>query len=192
MAKLNDKQEMFCNEYLIDLNATQAAIRAGYSKSTANRIGSENLSKLDIQERIKELIENRKERCEVDADDILLHLDILRKSRIDEYIELVETEVCIDEVNEIYKTVKTLEFKSFNQLTEEQLMCIESIKDTKNGIELKLHGKDWTIEKINKHIGFYEKDNEQSKNDVIVNNIDLSKLDSKTLLTLKKTQEGGD
>ncbi|HHS3623431.1 TPA: terminase small subunit, partial [Proteus mirabilis] len=41
---LTDKQEMFCREYLIDLNATQAAIRAGYSERTANRTASENLS----------------------------------------------------------------------------------------------------------------------------------------------------
>ena len=45
---LTDKQEMFCREYLIDLNATQAAIRAGYSEKTANRTASENLSKPDI------------------------------------------------------------------------------------------------------------------------------------------------
>lgn len=50
-----DKQEMFCREYLIDLNATQAAIRAGYSAKTANRTASENLSKPDIQLRISEL-----------------------------------------------------------------------------------------------------------------------------------------
>lgn len=52
---LTDKQEMFCREYLIDLNATQAAIRAGYSAKTANRTASENLSKPDIQSRIAEL-----------------------------------------------------------------------------------------------------------------------------------------
>ena len=46
---LTDKQEMFCREYLIDLNATQAAIRAGYSAKTANRTASENLSKPDTQ-----------------------------------------------------------------------------------------------------------------------------------------------
>ncbi|HBS9937649.1 TPA: terminase small subunit [Klebsiella pneumoniae] len=46
---LTDKQEMFCREYSIDLNATQAAIRAGYSEKTANRTASENLSKPDIQ-----------------------------------------------------------------------------------------------------------------------------------------------
>jgi phage terminase small subunit len=43
---LTDKQEMLCREYIIDLNATQAAIRAGYSAKTANRTASENLSNL--------------------------------------------------------------------------------------------------------------------------------------------------
>lgn len=52
---LNPKQERFCQEYVIDLNATQAAIRAGYSKKTARQIGEQNLSKLDIAARIKEL-----------------------------------------------------------------------------------------------------------------------------------------
>ncbi|HCI6131079.1 TPA: terminase small subunit [Klebsiella variicola subsp. variicola] len=52
---LNAKQDMFCREYLIDLNATQAAIRAGDSAKTANRTASENMSKSDIQSRIAEL-----------------------------------------------------------------------------------------------------------------------------------------
>ncbi|MBI6201728.1 terminase small subunit [Providencia rettgeri] len=71
---LTDKQEMFCREYLIDLNATQAAIRAGYSKKTANRTASENLSKPDIQLRISELKLNRNERIEIDADYVLKRL----------------------------------------------------------------------------------------------------------------------
>ncbi|MDP0070209.1 terminase small subunit, partial [Glaesserella parasuis] len=49
-SKLTDKQQRFVEEYLIDLNATQAAIRAGYSADTARQIGAENLSKLVIQE----------------------------------------------------------------------------------------------------------------------------------------------
>jgi len=67
------------------------------------------------------------------------------------------------------KIERVLHFKPFDQLTEEQLMCIESIKDTRNGIELKLHGKDWTIEKIAKHIGFYEKDNTQKSGSLTPN-----------------------
>lgn len=59
LAKLTTKQQKFADEYIINGNATQAAIEAGYSKKTANRIGSENLSKLDIKkyidERLKEI-----------------------------------------------------------------------------------------------------------------------------------------
>lgn len=55
MSKLTAKQEKFCNEYLIDLNATQAAIRAGYSEKTAKEQGCQNLTKLNISARIAEL-----------------------------------------------------------------------------------------------------------------------------------------
>ena len=69
--KLTDKQKRFCDEYLIDLNATQAAIRAGYSEKTANRIASENLSKLVIQEYIKEKQEEIADRNAVTVDFVI-------------------------------------------------------------------------------------------------------------------------
>lgn len=71
---LTDKQEMFCREYLVDLNATQAAIRAGYSEKTANRIAAQLLSKLDIEKRIQELMNGRSERLDIDADYVLKRL----------------------------------------------------------------------------------------------------------------------
>lgn len=71
---LTDKQEMFCREYLIDLNATQAAIRAGYSEKTANRTASENMSKPDIQSRIAELKAKRNDEVGIDADYVLRRL----------------------------------------------------------------------------------------------------------------------
>jgi phage terminase small subunit len=52
---LNERQEKFCIEYLVDFHVTNAAIRAGYSEKTAYSIGSENLKKPEIQERLKEL-----------------------------------------------------------------------------------------------------------------------------------------
>ena len=55
-SRMNEKQKRFCDEYLKDLNASKAAIRAGYSKGTARQIGSENLSKLDIQKHLKSKI----------------------------------------------------------------------------------------------------------------------------------------
>lgn len=74
MEKLTVKQERFCTEYIIDLNATQAAIRAGYSVKTANRIASENLSKPDIQRKIQELQQERAERTEITQDKVLKEL----------------------------------------------------------------------------------------------------------------------
>ncbi|AHF77911.1 Terminase small subunit [Sodalis praecaptivus] len=71
---LTDKQEMFCREYLIDLNATQAAIRAGYSEKTANRIAAQLLSKLDIQNRIAQLKAERNEEIGIDAAYVLKRL----------------------------------------------------------------------------------------------------------------------
>ena len=69
--KLTAKQKLFCHEYLIDLNATQAAIRAGYSKKTAYSIGSENLSKPEILEFINKAKEERIEEVKVDANYVL-------------------------------------------------------------------------------------------------------------------------
>ncbi|CAH6305780.1 TPA: terminase small subunit [Klebsiella pneumoniae] len=71
---LTDKQEVFCREYLIDLNATQAAIRAGYSEKTANRTASENLSKPDIQSRIAELKAQRNDLVGINATYVLNRL----------------------------------------------------------------------------------------------------------------------
>ncbi|HEY2455211.1 MAG TPA: terminase small subunit [Scandinavium sp.] len=71
---LTDKQEMFCREYLIDLNATQAAIRAGYSEKTARALGCENLTKPDIQNRISELKAERNEAVSINAEYVLQRL----------------------------------------------------------------------------------------------------------------------
>ena len=72
--KLNDRQKRFANEYLIDFNATQAAIRAGYSEKTANRIGSENLSKLDIAKYIEKRKKARINRTQINQDFVLVEL----------------------------------------------------------------------------------------------------------------------
>lgn len=69
--KLTPKQELFCKEYLIDLNATQAAIRAGYSKKTAYSIGEENLKKPELARRIQEQVDKRSAKTEITANYVL-------------------------------------------------------------------------------------------------------------------------
>ena len=69
--KLTKKQEMFCKEYLKDLNATQASIRAGYSEKTARQIATNLLSKVYIQERIQKYMDKRSEKVNITAEDVL-------------------------------------------------------------------------------------------------------------------------
>ena len=83
-ASLNEKQRMFCREYLVDLNATQAAIRAGYSAATAQPASSRLLSNVIIQGEIQKLMEQRSERVEITADTVLRELLIIAKTDIGE------------------------------------------------------------------------------------------------------------
>lgn len=71
MAALNDKQATFVREYLIDLNATQAAIRAGYSEKTAASQGERLLRNVEVAAAIQEAMDKRSERTEIDADWVL-------------------------------------------------------------------------------------------------------------------------
>ena len=71
MEKLTPKQARFVEEYLVDLNATQAAIRAGYSEQTARVIGHENLTKPDIQKAITERRQEMQQRTAITADRVL-------------------------------------------------------------------------------------------------------------------------
>lgn len=74
MAKLTPKQQRFVDEYLIDLNATQACIRTGYSEKTANREGSRLLSNVDIQNAIQQAMNERQNRTQINADYVLNRL----------------------------------------------------------------------------------------------------------------------
>ena len=74
MLKMTEKQKRFCDEYLIDLNATQAAIRAGYSDKTARAIGNENLMKPNIKNYIAERMEEKEKELIADQDEVLRYL----------------------------------------------------------------------------------------------------------------------
>ena len=72
--KLNDRQERFCREYVIDYNATKAAIRAGYSKKTAGAMGHENLKKPEILARVREMQEEQRQALAISEDFIISEL----------------------------------------------------------------------------------------------------------------------
>lgn len=103
MAKLTAKQQRFCDEYLIDLNATQAAIRAGYSKKTANRIGAENLSKPVIKQYIEERMAEKEAELIADQDEVLKYLTSVLRG------ESQSTEIVIEGVGEGCSEARTIQ-----------------------------------------------------------------------------------
>lgn len=88
--KLTAKQQRFCDEYLIDLNATQAAIRAGYSAKTAQAIGSENLTKPLLKQYIEARMAAKEEKLIAKQDEILKYLTSVLRGESESEIVVVE------------------------------------------------------------------------------------------------------
>lgn len=89
--KMTAKQKRFCDEYLIDLNATQAAIRAGYSKKTATVIGNENLRKPYIKEYIDERMNQKEKDLIADQDEVLRYLTSVLRGESQSEIVVIES-----------------------------------------------------------------------------------------------------
>ena len=93
-AKMTAKQMRFCDEYLIDLNATQAAIRAGYSEKTATVIGSENLTKPYIREYIDKRLAEKEESLVAKQDEVMKYLTaVMRREEKENVVVTLSKEV---------------------------------------------------------------------------------------------------
>ena len=157
MNKLTDRQEKFCNEYLIDLNATQAAIRSGYSKKTAQEIGSQNLSKVLIQERLKELKEQLKKDTDVTAEIVINEFRKIALSSIahlhNSWISLVDFQDLTDDQKATIESIQTRTRTIMEPGTDHPIV-IEEVK-------IKLYDKQRALENLGKYLGLYEEDNKQ-------------------------------
>ncbi len=93
MAKMTEKQQRFCDEYLIDLNATQAAIRAGYSKKTAAVIAAENLRKPNICEYIENRMAEKEKQLIADHDEVMRYLtSVMRREKTESIVVTLSKE----------------------------------------------------------------------------------------------------
>lgn len=90
MGKMTAKQRRFCDEYLIDLNATQAAIRAGYSKKTAYAIGNENLMKPELKKYIEKRMEEKESELIADQNEVLKYLTAVMRGQTQAEVVVVE------------------------------------------------------------------------------------------------------
>lgn len=150
---LTDKQRAFVQEYLLDLNATQAAIRAGYSKKTAYATGAENLRKPQIAHEIEEGKAKRAERTRVDQDKVVKELAKLGLSDMRELAQWDEYGV---------------HWRYSGNLTDEAAACVKDVSFTrevrydKNGdriettqMKLALHDKKAALKMLGDHLGIF-------------------------------------
>lgn len=145
---MTDKQERFCLEYLIDLNATQAAIRAGYSEETAGSIGGENLKKPEIQKRIEDLKREQSERLQISSDMIAKEFAKIAFSRPHDAFKIKGGAIV---------------FEKWEDIPEDLKDCIQEVTPTKEGIKIKFYDKQRALENLGKHLGFYEEHNNQKR-----------------------------
>lgn len=185
--KLTSKQERFCLEYVIDFNATRAAMSAGYSEHTAKDIGCENLSKPNIQDRLKELKAKTVDKLEITHEDIVRELMGFATLDTANIVSVESNSYVVDEGGKNEKRVskQTVTVKDFEELTPIQRRAIKSVKNTKDGIVVEFFPKDKAFEMLAKHIGFYEKDNKQK---VIIEK-DYSNLTNEELVALSSLEK---
>lgn len=147
--KLTKKQEMFVEEYIIDLNATQAAIRAGYSKKTARQTGTENLSKPSIREAIDERLAEKKERLIMKQDEILERLTQQGRRESTDYQVAIVEEMLFDENDKpmgVIKKAKVVEtptqnkdvIKALETLGKYYVMWTDKQEVTQRNIEINI------------------------------------------------------
>ena len=143
--KLTDKQERFCQEYIIDLNGSAAVIRAGYSEKFTSQCAYEHLSKPYILERIQELKAIRSKRTELTQDMVLKELAKIGFSNMRDYASWNDKEV---------KLVDS------HNLTEDQAAGVVNVSQTitKDGgsIKFKLSDKVNALELLGKHLGLFK------------------------------------
>lgn len=129
---LTKKQKLFVEEYLIDLNATQAAIRAGYSTSTAKEIGCENLTKPNIKGAIDKALAERSKRTGVNADRIILELAKIAFINPTDVINMDEATVRGDANRDDTAAISSVKVKTIptedGNITEREVKTYDKIK----------------------------------------------------------------
>lgn len=138
---MTKKQKRFIEEYLIDLNATQAAIRAGYSPDTAKSIGSENLTKPDIKAQIAKAMAERSRRTGVNADRVIMELAKIAFVNANDVIDPKTATIKEGALPEDTAAIQSVKVKTFGEDGLER--------------EIKMADKLKALELLGKHLGMF-------------------------------------
>ena len=171
---LTDKQKRFCDEYLIDLNATQAAIRAGYSPKTAEQTASRLLRNVKVQEYIAKRQKELSRSTEITQERVIKELALIAFSNNADYAHVVEKKMqveaggaLVDVLDKDGKPVmyRTVEPVLTEELTEEQKRALAVIKKGRDGLEVKSCDRVKALELLGKHLGIFTDKIEANVND---------------------------
>lgn len=155
---LNDKQQRFVEEYLIDLNATQAAIRAGYSAKTAGSQGFDLLQKPEIQTALSESMKARENRTKITQDMVLMELAKIGFSDIRKVVKWGNTELrsTEDESGELVEAYHGLRLVASDEIDDSTAAAISEISEGKEGLKVKFHDKRASLVDIGRHLGMFK------------------------------------
>lgn len=147
--KLTEKQKFFCREYLRDFNATQAAIRAGYSPKTAKQIAAENLSKLDLRRYIRALADNLNEQTDNDIRRIIIELQLIAYGSLKDVADW---------------DCNGITLKNSDDIEESSRIVSELSDSPKFGMKIKMHDKIKALELLGKYHKIFSDKEEKNDN----------------------------
>lgn len=145
VAKLTDKQKRFVDEYLVDLNATAAAKRAGYSEKSASRIAIELLNKTHVSAEIQKRQAKLRGKLEITQERVLEELAAIAFANGTDFATITH--------NGLVRLTPT------SELPDEKRKAIASIKEGQWGTEVKVHDKVKALELLAKHLGMFDSKN---------------------------------
>lgn len=145
MVKLTEKQKRFVQEYLVDLNATAAAKRAGYSEKSASRIAVELLNKTQVSAEIQKQQAKRQKRTEITQEKVLQELAAIAFANGYDFAQVIKPGVV--------RVIPT------EEIPQDKRKAVASIKETANGTEIKTYDKVRALELLGKHLGIFDSNN---------------------------------
>jgi len=192
--KLTPKQQAFVQEYLVDLNGTQAAIRAGYSKDTANVIASENLTKPNIKALVEKRLQERAERTQVTQDMIVSELKKIAFADIRNAVEWGISPVDDTDVNADKNGLGMYPVKLVpsSKIDDDTAAAVSEVSLTQAGVKIKMHDKKAALVDLGKHLGMFVDKIDHSSSDGSMSpksNIDPTKLSPEAMAEILAAQD---
>lgn len=182
MAKLNERQKRFVQEYLVDLNATAAAKRAGYSEKTAYSMGQRLLKKVEIQTAIQKRQEKLQGKLEITQERVLEELAAVAFANGTDFVTITKN--------------GKVQITPTEDVAEDKRKAVASIKEGQKGVEIKLHDKVRALELLGKHLGVFDSNTASTgqENNIFeaINQSTGGELDTSEISEIESPAESGD